>query len=155
MTTQIIDDRMKALAAEIATTYSPGQIAQLIRLIEPAPTTALMSNEEFEQVMEVLAGRNTRRPYSEKSIAAVRLVFVGGASVAEAAAEVGLSRQVAHRLIVNMRRRMEELPSDWVKLTEWYPGAVAEQLRTMSASLKAAQASGQHDLHSFTITVSF
>lgn len=154
MSTQIIDDRLKALAAEITNSYSPNQIAQLMRLIEPAPANALMSNEEFEQLMEVLAGKNTRRPFSENSVAAARLVFVKGASVAEAAAELDLSRQVIHRLIVRLRRRMEELPADWVKLTEWYPGAVADQLRDMSASLKAAQASGQHDLQSFTITVS-
>ena len=48
------------------------QIVQLMRLIEPAPPTALMSNEAFEQVMGFLVGKNTRRPYSKKSIAAVR-----------------------------------------------------------------------------------
>lgn len=154
MTSKPRDVEIEALAADITQTYSPGAITRLMRLIEPAPATALMSNEAFEQVMEVLAGRNIRRPFSEKSVAAVRLVFVKGASVAEAAAEVGLSRQVAHRLIVNMRRRMAELPSDWVKLTEWFPGIVAEQLRDMSASLKAAQANGQRDVQSFTITVS-
>lgn len=154
MATQIIDEGLKALATEITNSYSPSQIAQLMRLIEPAPVSALMSNEEFEQLMEVLAGKNTRRPFSENSVAAARLVFVKGASVAEAAVELGLSRQVIHRLIVRLRRRMEELPADWVKITEWYPGAVADQLRDLSASLRAAQASGQYDLQSFTITVS-
>ncbi|RMM38856.1 hypothetical protein ALP33_200113 [Pseudomonas amygdali pv. lachrymans] len=52
--------------------------------------------------MEVLAGKNTRRPCSENSVAAASLVFVKGASVAEAAAELGLSRQVIHLLIVHV-----------------------------------------------------
>ncbi len=62
--------------------------------------------EKLEQLMEVLAGKNTRRPCSENSVAAASLVFVKGASVAEAAAELGLSRQVIHLLIVRLRRRM-------------------------------------------------
>ncbi|WP_426154160.1 TrfB-related DNA-binding protein [Pseudomonas sp. DC3000-4b1] len=153
MTTQLLDDRLKALAAEIQDTYSPGEISQLIRLIEPAPSTALMSNEAFEQVMNVLAGQNTRRAFSDKSIAAARLVFVKGASVAEAAADTDLARQVVHRLITRIRRRMEELPADWVKVTEWYPGTVAEQLRALATSLRSAQATGELEAQSFTITL--
>ncbi len=153
MTSLRLEDQIKALAAEITQTYSSGAIAQLIRLIEPAPETALMSNEEFERVMDVLAGQNTRRPFSDKSIAVARLVFVKGASVAEAAAEIGLARQVAHRLMTRIRGRMEELPSGWVKLTEWYPEAVAEQLHDMAAALKAGQAAGLHEMQSFTINL--
>jgi transposase-like protein len=153
MTSQSLEDKVKALAAEIIQTYPPGAIAQLIRLIEPAPETALMSNEEFERVMEVLAGQNTRRPFSDKSIAVARLVFVKGASVSEAAAEIDLARQVAHRLITRLRRRMEELPSGWVKVTEWYPKAVADQLRDMAAVLKAGQGAEAQENQSFTITL--
>ncbi|RYF36379.1 MAG: hypothetical protein EOO38_27765, partial [Cytophagaceae bacterium] len=98
MTSLPLEDQIKALAAEITQTYSPGSIAQLIRLIEPAPETALMSNEEFERVMDVLVGQNTRRPFSDKSLAVARLVFVKGASVAEAAAELDLEVRVARRI---------------------------------------------------------
>lgn len=65
-----------------------------------------------------------------------------GASIAEAAEKVGLARQVVHRLMVRIRRRMADVPSDWVKISEWYSRDIAEQLTTLAESLKALQAAG-------------
>ena len=65
---------LQIMAAQIKVAYSPGEIAQLVRLISPTPSTGEMSAEEFERVMKVLVANNKRRPYSAKSITAARLV---------------------------------------------------------------------------------
>ncbi|MBT2375500.1 TrfB-related DNA-binding protein [Pseudomonas fluorescens] len=142
------------LAAQIKVAYSPGEIAQLVRLISPTPSTGEMSAEEFERVMKVLAANNKRRPYSEKSITAARLVLVMGATISEAAAEVGLNRQNVSVLMKRIRGHMESLPKGWVQVDEWFPGVVAKQLGDISESLKELHAAGKPlDAHTFTITL--
>lgn len=148
-----LDEKLLALATEIQEGYAPADIAKLIRLISPTPSTGQMNAESFEQVMAVLVGQNNRRPYSDKSITAARLVLVMGASIAEAAGETGLSRQVVNRLMLRLRSRMESLPAGWVKVSEWLPDEVAKQLRDISALLKSLHADKPLDALSYTLTL--
>jgi len=148
------EEKLLAMATEIKSIYKPAEIAQLVRLISPTPSTGEMSAEEFERVMDVLVAQSNRRPYSDKSIAAARLVMVMGASDVEAAAETGLSRQVVNRLMLRIRSRMEALPQGWVKVSEWFPAEMAKQLVAISESLKQLHAAGKPlDAQSFTISL--
>lgn len=145
---------LQIMAAQIKVAYSPGEIAQLVRLISPTPSTGEMSAEEFERVMKVLVAHNKRRPYSAKSITAARLVLVMGATISEAAAEVGLNRQNVSVLMKRIRGHMESSPKGWVKVGEWFPGEVATQLGEISESLKELHAAGKPlDGLTFTITL--
>lgn len=122
---------------QILRTYSLSEIGQIIRLISPAPECALMSPAEFERVMQMLAGQNRRKPFSDKSIQAARLVLVMGASVAEAAADVGLARQVVHRLMSRIRVRMAAVPGNWVKVNVWLPPAAAAEVADLAKVLRS------------------
>lgn len=140
-----------ALATHIREAFSPGEIANLMRLIAPTPRTGEMSAEEFERVMKVLASQ-TNRPYSVKSLAAARLVLVMGASPAEAAKEVGLARQNVSELIKRIRARVEALPHDWVKVGEWFPPVAAKQLVAIAETLRERQTAGK-PLDELTFTI--
>lgn len=147
------EERLMNMAATIKETFQPAEIAQLVRLIGPTPSTGEMSPEEFERLMKELEAQSNRRGYSEKSIEAARLVLVMGATISEAAADLNLSRQSVNQLMQRIRRRMESLPQGWVKVTDWFPAEVAKQLEQISDSLKAAHASGKPlDTQSFTIS---
>lgn len=148
------EDKLLVIAAELKKTYPPADIAQLVRLISPTPSTGDMSAEAFEHVMKVLIAQNNRRPYSDKSITAARLVLVMGASIAEAAEETELSRQVVNRLMLRIRSRMAAVPHGWVKVSEWFPVEAAKQLGAISESLKALHAAGKPlDAQRFTIAL--
>ena len=148
------EDRLMKMAAKIKETYQPAEIAQLVRLIEPTPSTGEMSAEDFEQLMKELEAKSTRRGYSEKSLEAARLVLVMGASVAEAAVETSMSRQSVNQLMARIRRRKESLPQGWVQVTDWFPVEVAKQLAKVAETLKASHAAGKPlDDQSFTISL--
>ena len=148
------EDRLMKMAAKIKETYQPAEIAQLVRLIEPTPSTGEMSAEDFEQLMKELEAKSTRRGYSEKSLEAARLVLVMGASVAEAAVETSMSRQSVNQLMARIRRRKESMPQGWVQVTDWFPVEVAKQLAKVAETLKAAHAAGKPlDDQSFTISL--
>ncbi|WP_090362650.1 hypothetical protein [Pseudomonas coleopterorum] len=104
------DDVVLATATQIQQTFSSAQVAQLIRLISPAAQCALMSPYAFERVIAFMSCRSGHRAYSAKSLHAARLVLVMGASVAEAAADAGLSRQVVHRLMARIQTRLDASP---------------------------------------------
>ena len=106
----ISDDMVLATASQIQQTFSPAQVAQLIRLISPAAQCALMSPHAFERVFTFMSCSSGHRAYSAKSLHAARLVLVMGASVAEAAADAGLSRQVVHRLMARIQARLDASP---------------------------------------------
>ncbi|WP_055007541.1 TrfB-related DNA-binding protein [Pseudomonas caricapapayae] len=138
------DDVVAATASQIQRTFAPGQIAQLIRLISPASPCALMSPEAFEHVVAFMSCKTGQRAFSAKSLHAARLVLVMGASVAEAAADVGLARQVVHRLMMRIRARLQQLPGEWVKVEAWLPPAAARQVADLAAELRLAhQAVGE------------
>lgn len=147
------EKKLMKMAETIKQTYEPAQIAQLVRLISPTPSTGEMSPEEFERLIKELEAKTNRRGYSEKSVEAARLVLVMGASKAEAAEETGLTRQSVNQLMVRIRRRMESLPQGWVKVTDWFPADVAKQLAKIAESLKTLQASGKTMDAKFTITI--
>jgi transposase-like protein len=130
-----IDQDLAAHALHLRNQFSPAQLAQLVRLIGPVPNTGLMSAEKFERVMDLMAGQQRRRGFSDRSIRAARLVLVMGASVAEAAQEVGLARQVVHRLMVRIRARLQALPADWIKVDTWLPPAEAQQVIVLADKL--------------------
>lgn len=136
-------EQLHAMALDIKQALKPADVAQLIRLIEPTPSTGEMSAEEFENLMAELNAKSTRRGYSETSTAAARLVLVMGASIAEAAAETEVSRVTVHQLLRRIRRRMEDLPKGWVPVSAWLPVEIAKQLESIEAMLKDAQASGE------------
>jgi hypothetical protein len=98
-----------------------------------------MAADEFERVMNVLAGQNRRRAFSDRSTSAARLVLVMGASVSEAALETGLTRQVVHRLMARIRARLEDLPADWVKVEAWLRPAAAGEVLALAESLRSAR----------------
>lgn len=135
-----IETELSELATQIIQNYTKAQIAQLIRIIGPVSPCAQMDADEFERVMAVLAGQNRRRPFSDRSMRAARLVLVMGASISEAAVETGLARQVVHRLMDRIRSRLAGLPADWVKVEAWLPPAAARDALALSQSLRSAQA---------------
>lgn len=133
-----VDPELPGLATKIIQNYSNAQIAQLIRMISPVSPCALMTADEFERVMAVLAGQNRRRAFSDRSMNVARLVLVMGASVSEAALETGLTRQVVHRLMARIRARLESLPADWVKIETWLPPAAAAEVLALAQRLRSA-----------------
>ncbi len=135
-------DDLVAYANHINERYTPAQVAQLARLISPVPSCGSMTPAEFELVMVMLAGQHRRRAFSDRSIHAARLVLVMGASVAEAATDTGLARQVVHRLMARIRARMQGLPGSWVKVEVWLPPTHAKQVADLAVSLRAA-----HEAH--------
>lgn len=147
------NETLLATAKQIKAAYSPGEIAQLVRLIGPTPITGKMSAEEFERVIKILNSQ-TNRPYSQKSMAAARLVLVMGAGISEAAKEVGLARQNVSALIKRILARIESLPGGWVEVSEWFPAVMAKQLGDIAESLRELHTAGKpyHGL-TFTITL--
>ncbi|AOE82489.1 hypothetical protein A7318_27995 (plasmid) [Pseudomonas lurida] len=143
MSAKNTDEQLLAMATKIKESYTPSEIAQLVRLISPTPNTGELSAEEFERVMQVLGSQNNRRPYSSKSVIAARLVLVMGASPSEAAKESGLARQNVSELMLRIRKRMESLPQGWVKVSEWFPGEVAKQIGHISEALKDHHSAGK------------
>ncbi|MDX9668607.1 TrfB-related DNA-binding protein [Pseudomonas sp. P5_152] len=136
------EDKLVNMAAKIKEAFEPAEIAQLVRLIGPTPSTGEMSPEEFERLMTELQAKSTRRGFSDKSIQAARLVLVMGASIPEAAADTNLTRQAVNQLMQRIRRRMESLPDGWVRVTDWFPVEVAKQLEDIAETLKAAHGAG-------------
>ncbi|RMV73130.1 hypothetical protein ALP05_200145 [Pseudomonas caricapapayae] len=65
-----------------------------------------------EHVVTFMSCKTGQRAFSAKSLHAARLVLVMGASVAEAAVDAGLTRQVVHRLLVRIRARLDDLPGE-------------------------------------------
>lgn len=133
----VTQEELKAMADNIRRALRPGEITQLVRLIGPTPNTGEMSADEFEDLVERLKAKGTRRGYSDTSIAAARLVFVMGATMAEAAAELGVTRAAVGQSIQRMRRQMDEVPKGWVPVSLWLPEAIAGQLESIAASLRA------------------
>jgi len=125
-------------ANRILASYSPGQVAKLIRLISPGSHHGLMSPEAFERVMTMMGGQSRGRGFSQRSRHAARLVLVMGASIAEAAADAGLARQVVHRLMSRIRARMEALPADWQRVEVWLPATEAKQVMELATALRYA-----------------
>lgn len=136
-----IDPALEELARHILRSYTASQIGQLMRMIAPVSPCALMGADEFERVMVILRGQSGHRAFSDRSVAAARLVLVMGASVSEAAAEIGLSRQAVHSLMTRIRSRLEGLPADWVRVEAWLPPAAADEIIQRAQSLRTAHAS--------------
>lgn len=132
-----LEDTLLKLAASIKDTFAPSEIAQLMRLIGPTPSTGELMPEQFERLMSELKPKNNRPGYSAKSIEVAHLVLVMGASVPEAAAEVGLTPQGARQLMARIRRRMAAVPEGWRQVSGWFPADVAKQVEVLSASLKS------------------
>lgn len=138
----ISQEQLQALAQDIKNTLKASEIAQLIRLIAPTPSTGEMSAAEFETLMAELKDKSRRRGYSDTSITAARLVLVMGATVAEAAAETNVSRQAIHQVLKRIKRRMESLPENWVQVSTWLPAEIANQLEEVVTFLKSPKALG-------------
>lgn len=138
-----IDSHVAEVVDHIRQTLNHVQIAQLARLISPVSPCASMSADEFERVMSTLAGQPGHRAFSDRSMKVARLVLVMGASIAEAAAETGLARQVAYRLMARVRARIADLPGDWIKVEVWLPPAAAAQVTAHATSLRIAHQTGQ------------
>lgn len=136
-----IDPALEELARHISQNYSASQIGQLMRMIAPVSPCALMGAEEFERVIAMLSGQSRHRAFSDRSVAAARLVLVMGASVSEAAAEIGLSRQAVHTLMTRIRSRLEGLPADWIKVEAWLPPAAADEIIRRAQLLRTAHSS--------------
>ncbi len=135
--THSLEATLLKLAASIKDTFAPSEIAKLMRLIGPTPSTGELTPEQFERLMSELKPKNNRPGYSAKSIEVAHLVLVMGASVPEAAAEVGLTPQGARQLMARIRRRMAAVPDGWRQVSGWFPAEVAKQVEKMSASLKS------------------
>lgn len=133
---RMLDVDVEEIASQILANYTPSQVAKLVRLISPGSACALMSAEEFERVMDVMAGQSRGRGFSNRSRHAARLVLVMGASIAEAAEDAGLARQVVHRLMSRIRARMETLPPDWLRVEVWLPAVEARQVMDLAAALR-------------------
>lgn len=141
-------ERLMKMAATLKATFSPSDITQLIRLIQPIPSTGEMTPEQFERLLVELAPKNNRPGYSATSIEVARLVLVMGASVPEAAADAAITPQGARQLMTRIRRRMASIPDGWKNVSVWLPGDVATQIEQISDSLKS------QDMHASSFRVS-
>lgn len=97
----------------------------------------LMTPKEFADLAARLESTSSRRGYSDKSIEAARLVLVMGASISEAAVETSQSRQSVSQLMQRIKKRIEAIPSNWVRVEQWFPPDVAAQLNKLSRELEA------------------
>ena len=147
------ESQLIELAEQIKNSYSLAQIAKLIRLIEPTPSTGEMSSDDFENMMNLLDATSIRRGYSSKSRDAARLYFVMGAEVSEVAAETGLTVQSVNQLILRIRRRMEDMPPGWNAVTAAFPAGVAKQVKSLASELWSAHQSGKILDHTFNIVM--
>lgn len=102
--------QLAAMATLIKTTYKPAEIDLLMQMIRPAYKGAELSSEEFAELITKLRHSGAGRPYSEKSIEAARLVLVQGASMAEAAREMGMGQPQIGQLMKRIRAQM--MPHD-------------------------------------------
>lgn len=66
-----------------------------------------------------------------------------GASVAEAAAEADLARQVVHRLMMRIQARLRALPADWVRVDVWLPADAARQVTDLAHILNSEYEQGR------------
>lgn len=137
----VTQEQLQAMANDIKNALRPGEIAQLIRLIGPTPSTGEMTAAEFESLVKKLKAKSTRRGYSDTSIAAARLVMVMGATKTEAADELGMTRAGVGQAIKRIRRQVEDIPKDWVPVSTWLPVGIAEQLEGIEAALMDGNAS--------------
>lgn len=129
-------DAVKEMAADIKKSLDPAAIQRLIELIQPSAPTALMTPEAFDDLMDKMQSSSSRRGFSEKSIKAARLVLVMGASVAEAAAETGLTRQAVDQLMKRIERRQATVPAGWVRVDEWFPANIGRDLSDLAKRLQ-------------------
>lgn len=136
------DEQLNSLADQLKATYAPDQLAKLIRLIEPTPSTGAMSSDDFENMMNLLDATSSRRGYSSKSREAARLVLVMGANDSEASAETGLTIQAVNQLMKRIRSRMTDMPKGWIKITVGLPTGVAKQVKSLSEKLLSAHQEG-------------
>lgn len=148
------ESKLVDLAQQIKDSYSPAEIAKLVRLIEPTPSTGEMSSDDFEKMMNLLDETSTRRKFSEKSREAARLVFVMGANSPEAANQTGLKVQGVDQLIRRIRGRLAAVPNGWIPVTAWFPADVAGQVKDLAKTLIAVHQSGDELVSSYSITLS-
>ena len=74
---------------------------------------------------------------SERNLAAARSVLVDGLSPAVVAREYGISKQHLHGILSRVRRRLDDVPLDWVQVDVWLPPEVAAQVRELEAQARA------------------
>lgn len=97
---------MQDIAKQLLLQYSPSQISQLINYLSPQAPTGSMSAREFDRIREKM--ERPRNSYSDTSIAIARLYFVEGASTSEAAKELGVTYQCAHRVLKRIKMNLIE-----------------------------------------------
>lgn len=125
------------LAEQLKKRFGAHDLARLASLITSSSPVARYTPAEFDEIIQRLQGEAARRGFSAKSIEAARLVMVMGASIAEAAEQVSLTRQAVTQLMARIERRIAELPPGWEKVEAWYPGEIAAELERISEKLKA------------------
>ena len=146
----MVVDAVPVWAEKILKELSPGDRVRLARLIVPASPEGELTQKEFDEACNRVQNKPGVRRFSDTSIQAVRLVLVMGATVAEAAAEVGTSRQGVQQTLARFRTRAMDLPGGWVRVDRWFPPAVAKQLQALGDRLEAEKI-GQGE--SFTIAI--
>ncbi|MEE5177073.1 TrfB-related DNA-binding protein [Pseudomonas alliivorans] len=128
--------RIANMSALIKTSFTPGEIARLILLIQPTPSTGQMTPEEFENLMRVIEASKGTRMFTEKSISAARLILVMGATPNEAAAELGMTVQAVSQALKRVMLKAAEQPKGWTIVNEYLPAELSSAVREIGKVLR-------------------
>ncbi|MGN9498515.1 TrfB-related DNA-binding protein [Pseudomonas syringae pv. aptata] len=128
--------RIANMSALIKTSLTPGEIARLILLIQPVPSTGLMTPVEFEDLMRAIEASKGTRMFTEKSVSAARMCLVMGASAKETAAELGMTVQAVSQVLKRIKLKAGEQPQGWTIVNEFLPADLASAVRDIGKVLR-------------------
>lgn len=92
-----------------------------------------MTDAEFERIKPRL-GRLT-----VDTVQIARRVLVDGIPQKDVAEDAGLTKQRVSSMVRRVLAAAHAIPSDWVRVEEWFPPDVAAKVRKMAADAKASQ----------------
>ncbi|WP_164359441.1 TrfB-related DNA-binding protein [Pseudomonas viridiflava] len=128
--------RIANMSARIKTSLTPGEIARLILLIQPVPSTGQMTAEAFDDLMRAIEASKGTRMFAEKSISAAKLILVMGATPNEAAAELGMTVQAVGQALKRIKQKAAEQPKGWTIINEYLPADLATAVREIGKVLR-------------------
>ncbi len=128
--------RLANMAALIKTSLTPGEIARLILIVQPVPSTGQMTPEEFDDLMRAIEASKGTRMFTEKSVSAARLILVMGATPIEAAKELGMTKQAVGQALKRIKLKAAEQPKGWSIVNEYLPAELASAVREIGKSLR-------------------
>jgi len=132
--------RIANMAAQIKTSFTPGEIARLILYIQPVPETRLMTLVEFDDMMSAIDASKEKRRFAEKSVEAARRVLVMGASKTEAARDLGLTKQAVGQVVKRIQQKVGHQPQGWTIVNEYLPAHLSGTVKEIGRVLRRTSA---------------